>query len=524
MILIRCNLQDKYVLLGAKHFFEKFGIPVQISGNLMVYMPYTDKTNEISEKNCEFTVEIIEKNNGFTLEILKSSGSVKKTYDEVYRPLITYSRDKVTVRFDIFREIGYMVSGKIEEMMSAGEKIADDIPIVDYHEKMFFEILLYACEKTALPLIQKEFWPDGKSFAVCLTHDVDEMRKTYQYFTQFIKHIWKKNFSRAWYHIKSFFINLLSGKNPYWTFEDIMKLEDGLNVRSTFFFLNESAKVDIFKPKTWTHYARKYEFSDRKVAEIINKLFSEGWEIGLHGSYESYKDKWKLKKEKEYLESVLGHKIYGIRQHRLNLEIPRTWQYQEETGFEYDTSLGFRSSAGMGFRWGTCFPFYPYNAEQGRRMSLLEIPLTLMDVSLEEEDIWKNCTNFIDVVEKCGGVLTLLWHHNRFNGKEYPGYPDIYRRIIEICKKKNAWVVTAHEIAKWWNTRDGCNISVDRTDESIIIRPSRRSFVKHIKIHIPNEFYKKINLLNVKIIGTEGNFVIFRGVECPIMLNNDVGM
>lgn len=183
-----------------------------------------------------------------------------------------------------------------------------------------------------MPLVQKAFWPNDKRFAVCLTHDVDELKNTYQYFTRSVRHLKSGEFGRAGYHIKSFFSDKLFGRNPYWTFDDIMRIENELNVRSTFFFLNETAKVNILKPATWIHYARRYDFQKPKIAELIRELASKGWEIGLHGSYESYLDKDKLKEEKEYLEKILGSKVYGIRQHHLNMKIPETWKYQEGIG------------------------------------------------------------------------------------------------------------------------------------------------------------------------------------------------
>ena len=69
----------------------------------------------------------------------------------------------------------------------------------------------------------------NKRFVVCLTHDVDRIRKSYQYITHFIK-------TGKLYHIASLF----SKKNPYWKFNKIMEIEERYEVRSTFFFLNES--------------------------------------------------------------------------------------------------------------------------------------------------------------------------------------------------------------------------------------------------------------------------------------------
>jgi len=296
-------------------------------------------------------------------------------------------------------------------------------------------------------------WPKNKKFAVCLTHDVDEVRKTYQYLTRSLRFLKSGKVRNLKNEILSL-VEKLRGREPYWTFEEIMRLERKLGVRSTFFFLNESAKVKTFDRSTWRHYGRKYDFEDKNIAEIIQALHTNGWEVGLHGSFYSYNNFDLLKKEKEKLEKVLGTKVVGIRQHNLNLEIPTTWKIQEKLGFEYDTSLGFNNRVDFP---GTCFPFYPAD-EKGRQMKILEIPLAIEDIALfRYEDPWRICLKMIDLTEKKGGVLTVLWHHTVFNELEYPGWAEIYKRMIKVCRQRGAWIATAREIAKWWKKFGGLN-------------------------------------------------------------------
>ena len=80
-------------------------------------------------------------------------------------------------------------------------------------------------------------WPDSKQFAVFLSHDVDRVRKTYQYFTHFI-------IEKRVYHLFSLF----KKSNPYWCFEKIMDMERKYDVRSTFFFLKETKKSRELSP------------------------------------------------------------------------------------------------------------------------------------------------------------------------------------------------------------------------------------------------------------------------------------
>ena len=169
----------------------------------------------------------------------------------------------------------------------------------------------------------------------------------------------------------------------------------------------------------------------------------------MHGSYESYKNKYLLKKEKKCLEKILGKQVYGIRQHYLNLDIPRTWEIQEELGFKYDASFGFRDH--IGFKENRYFPFYPFDSP------FLEIPLTIMDSALFSSDnsiidVWEECKKIIEIAERENAILTILWHQRSFNEKEFPRRSKIYKDLIKLCKEKNAWITNTEEVCKWWTT------------------------------------------------------------------------
>ena len=278
-------------------------------------------------------------------------------------------------------------------------------------------------------------WPGNKRFAVCLTHDVDRVKKTYQYITK----SWKDNHRRI--------RQLFEFGNPYWAFPIIMKLEDKFKVRSTFFFLQESKKINLLRPKDWTLSAGKYRFNDKKISEIIKILDRNGWEIGLHGSYESYKHLDLLREEKNELEQVLGAEVLGIRQHYLNMEIPQTWRIQREAGFMYDASFGFRDE--IGFRNDRYLPFHPFEN------SFLEIPLALMDGALfsnydSEDIVWDKCLNLIETAERQRGLLTLLWHQRVFNEDEFPRWSSVYTQILRECMERDAYFGTCKDIRDLW--------------------------------------------------------------------------
>ena len=303
----------------------------------------------------------------------------------------------------------------------------------------------------------KQKWPNEKRFAVCLTHDVDRVEKRHQYFTRFLHFLRKMKIKYAIREIFGFFKFCSDGdikKNPYWTFGEIIEIEKKYNVRSTFFFINESSKINILKPITWRLYLNSYSIRHPEIIKIIKRLCSEGWDIGLHGSYNSYKNKKLLKKEKEELENILEKQIHGIRQHYLNLEIPLTWKIHEELGLKYDASFGFRDH--VGFKENKHLPFHPFDS------SFLVIPLTIMDTALfscnkNAVEAWEECKKYVDIAEEKNALITILWHQESFNEKEFPEWSKIYEDLIALCKQKNAWIATAGEIELWCNQ---CSVGI----------------------------------------------------------------
>ncbi|HEY9247025.1 MAG TPA: polysaccharide deacetylase family protein, partial [Candidatus Methanoperedens sp.] len=389
MIILRHNVKDPYGICGIKYFLSKSGIPIKenINKKARIDILYGNGI----EKNSDFAIQI---NN-------KAAG--KDAFELSF--IINKKDDMISIDTDIFSLSGKILSGELEKYfpgMGIKEK-KDKVssPILDRAGKLLTDCLISASRELDIPLIQKSFWPEGKKFAVCLTHDIDEIRKTYQWITYPVRFARKMDFNRVYYQFISF-LDKIKGREPYWTFGELMDIESKRNVRSTFFFLNERGKVRILDKRTWRHAGRRYDFNDSKVSGIIRELNNKGWDVGLHGSFYSYDDCNSLIMEKKLLENVFKSRVYGIRQHNLNLRIPETWLYQEKTGFEYDTTLGFNDC--IGFRWGTCFPFRPFYAQENRSMDIIEIPLIIEDTAfLRSDNPWEEYARISKEVEDCEG-------------------------------------------------------------------------------------------------------------------------
>ncbi len=152
--------------------------------------------------------------------------------------------------------------------------------------------------------VKRIVWKDNAPYAVCLTHDVDRVKKQWYHYLVYCN-------KGIGVQVKSFF-QKVKGDEPYNNFKRIAELEMSYGARSTFLFLNESHK------ELTTNFMGRYKITDKVVIDAIKWLDVNEFEIGLHGSYYSYNNEELLRKEKEVLEGIIGHSIVSTRQHFLN--------------------------------------------------------------------------------------------------------------------------------------------------------------------------------------------------------------
>ena len=287
---------------------------------------------------------------------------------------------------------------------------------------------------------QKVEWPDNKRFAVCLTHDVDDIYPPF-----------KHTLMSSVYCLKKLKFNALKKQifwkkkdkksSPYINFRQIMKLEDKFGAKSSFYFI--AAKEDI----------KRFRYDIEDIKNELEFISDSGWEVGLHGGYYSYNSFEEIVIEKNRLEDVLGKKVIGFRNHYLRFNVPDSWELLSKAGFKYDTTFGYSDM--IGFRNGMCHPFKPYNLNENREIDILEIPLVVMDGALFDvatsfDDAWKHTKYLINTVEECNGVITFLWHNSVFDWPFRTSWKILYENILKYCYEKNAWMTSGEEIYRWW--------------------------------------------------------------------------
>ena len=191
------------------------------------------------------------------------------------------------------------------------------------------------------------------------------------------------------YYLKS----LMGDHDPYQTFSWLF--------HKNFF----DKKIVFFMSGGTTKYDNLYDIKDPSLKEVFKIAFDNGYEIGLHPSYASFKNKRQLLKEKKDLESVTGQKITLTRQHILHFDIIKTPEVLESSGISNDFTLGFQDQ--IGFRVGTGFEYYLWNNKEDRKFNIIETPLIIMDGCLLIESEYS--------VEKASKIHSKFFKKNKFD-------------------------------------------------------------------------------------------------------------
>lgn len=273
--------------------------------------------------------------------------------------------------------------------------------------------------------VRKARWPGGAPVAVCLSHDVDNIERPLEHVLKVKERFEKADFDKAMKGRLSLYNNI----------KLISKNEGDHGLRSTFYLLSANYPLAGL----------------RETARILG---SRGWEFGLHGDFGTHDSEQEMKKAVERFTDGLGSQPRGVREHYLRFDYGSSWRIMEASGFDYDTTLG--NSDSLGFKLGLATPFHPPDLGW-KPMRLLELPLSLMDTTIwgylkkGEEEGFAEVFRSMQMVEEVEGLFTLLWHQEAVRMK---GGRVYWRILRELSKRKDIFIATSLEIARWWRSRE----------------------------------------------------------------------
>ena len=295
----------------------------------------------------------------------------------------------------------------------------------DVLEEPVVDILVESIRKE-LNLNYKEDKP--KAF---LTHDIDNLGlpKGWKFLKSLGGDILKrKDIKLAFDRIK----RKITNQDP-WSVYNLIELHKRYDTKGTFFFMpdiqpeNCPGGYDPFKNQGYLRELKK------GIKTIDGK-------IGLHYDVRHLKED-RMKNDLERLNQIFETKIEYGRAHFLLFDITKSFDIYEKAGIKIDSTCSYADR--VGFRFGTSKPFKPYNFKEKREYELVEIPLIVMDGSLENprymnlspKEGFEKIKELITKIKKYNGTFTLLWHNSSFYTTEWREWERVYHESIKYLKE-----------------------------------------------------------------------------------------
>ncbi|BBE30177.1 hypothetical protein OSSY52_03180 [Tepiditoga spiralis] len=282
---------------------------------------------------------------------------------------------------------------------------------------------------------------------IFITHDIDFLGLLKGF--NFIKNLGGDILKRK--DIKLFFDKLIKkiiNSDPC-SVENLISIHKKYGTTGTFFFI-----PDIQGKKFGGGYdpTKKKKYL-KKLEKEINKINGN---VGIHYDAE-YLNKNRMEKDIEKLKNIFNSKIDKGRSHYLMFDIKKSFDIYEKAGIKLDSTGGYADR--VGFRFGTCKPFKPFNFDKGKEYNIIEIPLIIMEGTLQSQK-YMNLTSkegfekikeIINKIKKYNGVFTFLWHNTSFYNITWKDWEWVYEETIKYSIKKELKCISADNLVKGEN-------------------------------------------------------------------------
>jgi hypothetical protein len=244
---------------------------------------------------------------------------------------------------------------------------------------------------TPEPLPYIAAWPDGRAWALVLTHDVETGAG-------------------------------LRALRP------IAELERGLGVRSS-----------------WNFVPGRYEVDDA----LITELTQSGFEVGVHGLYHDGRDLASLEHIRERLPAM---RAAAERWGAVGFRSPathRTWEWMPMLGFDYDSSSPdadpFEPQAGGCCSW---LPFFNGDMVE-LPLTLAQDHTLFVILGQHDESTWVQKTELL----KLRGGMALIVTHPDYHGAHDLIAPAYERFLGRYGADETCWCALPREVSDWWRRR-----------------------------------------------------------------------
>lgn len=297
--------------------------------------------------------------------------------DDINRDAYSQSDQQLSLPIDIFGSAFFMLT-RYEEYVKPDRDQHDRFPATESlaYQEGFLERpiineyidILWMCLKQLLPGLEGK----GRRFRTVVSHDVDTpFAQAFSNISHLIRNcggdiIIRKSpalalkRARSWKSIKQGDYR----QDINYTFDRIMAISEEHGLQSAFYF-----KTSCTDPIC----DDKYSIDHPYIRQLMCNIHKRGHEIGIHPSYNTYKDEKQTKLEFEKLlmvceeEGIVQDK-WGGRQHFIRWNVPITWSNWSKAGIDYDSTLTYAEHAG--FRCGICYEYPVFDLEECKPLPL----------------------------------------------------------------------------------------------------------------------------------------------------------
>lgn len=337
-----------------------------------------------------------------------------------------------------------------------GRRQSAQIPMVDEHAAYVLQQL--GRVRPELTQRIKPKWPNGKGYAVIVTHDTDAVTvgAASELATNLLKLVARRDRVYAEMFAKGLQCFRRPMMNPLFGFPLWCDFEAARHLRSCFYLFARLVPL-----KRDVNDCKSSVVEQRIDWRLLRQMADSGWEFGFHAPIKAKTDIDTFVRGKEWIEEKLGTALYGLRHHYWALDWLKphlTFRKHVNCGFRYDSSIAWRDICG--FRAGTSHPFRPFDPDRNKALDLYEIPTCVMDSHVigRDGDIGtavEECLRTVDHVKARGGVAVLNWHtESACNAYVYRHYRTVLEKLLAVLLRDDrAWFTTPWEIVQHWHRR-----------------------------------------------------------------------
>lgn len=209
--------------------------------------------------------------------------------------------------------------------------------------------------------------------------------------------------------------------DPYYTFDWYLDACEKAGRRAGFYFIADHSAGTM---------DGCYAIDESDIIELIRHIGQRGHELGVHGSYNTYRDATQIDRERRRMiaacrKAGVDDSVSGNRQHYLRWDTRQTPDHLEAAGFAYDTTGSFADRPG--FRYGTARSFPMWSWQTNAPLRIRQRPLILMECSVianrylglgYTQEAMDRMLTLKQRALAHGGDFTLLWHNSHLTTAE----------------------------------------------------------------------------------------------------------